>query len=73
MGSMQIAHCTYFYRQKKKGQVRPSPPVHHSAAAFTVTSSGGSDSFIPFKYSAILLNLTPSALSIHETYANSAS
>ena len=34
----------------------------HSAAAFTVTSSGGPNPFTPFKYSAILLKFTgPSA------------
>ena len=33
-------------------------PLHHSAAAFTVTSSGAPNPFTPFKYSAILLKFT---------------
>ena len=33
-------------------------PVHHSAAAFTVTSPGGPNPFTPSKYSAILLKFT---------------
>ena len=46
-----------------------SVPVHHSAAAFTVTSPGGPNPFTPFKYSGIWLNFTGVwRLSIHETY-----
>ena len=37
--------------------LRPSEsPVHHSAAAFTVTSPGAPNPFTPFKYSGIWLN-----------------
>ena len=38
--------------------IRCPASVHHSAAAFTVTSPGGPNLFTPFKYSGIWLNLT---------------
>ena len=41
------------------GSAGPGPiPVHHSAAAFTITSPGGPNPSTPFKYIGMWLNFT---------------